>query len=120
MFQFLESPFIILLLVTLFLLLLFVFFLTMSPKENEENPTNNDALMKMAKEGSSECTMLGFLEKLPKGDPIPKECLNCRKLVECAMAKRAFSWYLGQDSAQNSENGRNNGQKCGSILKNRK
>jgi hypothetical protein len=52
--------------------------------------------------------MLGFLEKLPKGDPIPKECLNCRKLVECAMAKRAFDWYLGQNSGQNPENGRNN------------
>ena len=109
MFQFLESPFIILLLITLFFLLLLVFFLTMSPKENEENPTNTDRSMKVAKEGSSECTMLGFLEKLPKGDPIPKECLNCRKLVECAMAKRAFNWYLGQDSAQNSENGRNSG-----------
>ena len=109
MFQFLESPFIILLLITLFFLLLLVFFLTMSPKENGENPTNTDILMKVAKEGSSECTMLGFLEKLPKGDPIPKECLNCRKLVECAMAKRAFNWYLGQDLAQNSENGRSDG-----------
>jgi hypothetical protein len=28
--------------------------------------------------------------------------------VECAMAKRAFDWYLGKNSAQNSENGRNN------------
>ena len=108
MFQLLESPFIILLTITLFLLLLLVFFITMSPKENGENQTNTDTSMKVAKESSSECTMLGFLEKLPKGDPIPKECLNCRKLVECAMAKRAFDWYLGQNSAQNSENGRNN------------
>ncbi len=80
----------------------------MSPKENGEKQTNTDTSMKVAKENSSECTMLGFLEKLPKGDPIPKECLNCQKLVECHMAKRAFNWYLGQDSAQNSENGRNN------------
>jgi hypothetical protein len=108
MFQFLGSPFIIPLMITLFLLLLLVFFLTMSPKENGINPTNHDTSMKVDKENSSECTMLGFLEKLPKGDPIPKECLNCQKLVECAMAKRAFNWYLGKDSAQNSENGRNN------------
>jgi hypothetical protein len=108
MFQFLESPFIILLMITLFLLLLLAFFFTMSPKEKREKSKNTDTSVKMAKENSSECTMLGFLEKLPKGDPIPKECLNCRKLVECAMAKRAFNWYLGQSSAQNSENGRNN------------
>jgi hypothetical protein len=108
MFQFLESPFIILLMITLFLLLLLAFFFTMSPKEKREKSKNTDTSVKMAKENSSECTMLGFLEKLPKGDPIPKECLNCRKLVECAMAKRAFNWYLGQASAQNSENGRNN------------
>jgi len=108
MFQFLESPFIILLIITLFFLLLLVFFLTMSPKKNGENQTNADTSMKVAEESSSGCTMLGFLEKLPKGDPIPKECLNCRKLVECAMAKRAFDWYLGQNSGQNSENGRNN------------
>jgi len=108
MFQFLESPFVILLMITLFLLLLLAFFFTMSPKENGENPTNTDTSMKVARENSSECTMLGFLEKLPKGAPIPKECLNCQKLVECAMAKRAFNWYLGKASAQTSENGRNN------------
>jgi len=107
MFLFLESPFSILLLITLFFLLLLAFFLTMSPKENGENQRNAGKSVKVAEESSSECAMLGFLEKLPKGDPIPKECLNCRKLVECAMAKRAFDWYLGQNSAQNSENGRN-------------
>jgi hypothetical protein len=108
MFQFLESPFVILLMIALLFLLLLAFFFTMSPKENGQNPTKTDTLMKVAKENSSECTMLGFLEKLPKGDPIPKECLNCKKLVECAMAKRAFNWYLGQDSAQDSENERKN------------
>ena len=79
----------------------------MSPRENGGNQTNTDASTEVAKEGGSECTMVGYLEKLPKGDPIPKECLNCRKLVECAMAKKAFNWYLGQDSAQDSENGGN-------------
>jgi len=108
MFQFLESPFIILLMIALLFVLLLAFFFTMSPKEKGQNPTNTDKTMKVAKENSSECTMLGFLERLPKGDPIPKECLNCQKLVECAMAKRAFNWYLGQDSAQTSENKRNN------------
>ncbi len=81
----------------------------MSPKENGENQTNTDTPKRVVKEGTSECTLLGFLEKLPKGDPIPKDCLNCQKLVECAMAKRAFNWYLGQGSPQNSENGRDNG-----------
>jgi len=80
----------------------------MPPKENGENQTNVGTSTRVAEESSSECAMLGFLEKLPKGDPIPRDCLNCRKLVECAMAKRAFDWYLGQNSAQNSENGRNN------------
>jgi hypothetical protein len=108
MFQFLESPFITLLMIALFLLLLLAFFFAMSPKEKGQNPTKTDKSIKVAKEKSSECTMLGFLERLPKGDPIPKECLNCQKLVECAMAKRAFNWYLGKDSAQTSENGRNN------------
>ncbi len=51
-------------------------------------------------ENRCECTMIGSLEKLPKGDPIPTECMNCQKLVECAMAKRAFDGYLGQNSPQ--------------------
>ena len=41
-------------------------------------------------ENRCECTMLGFLKKLSKGDPIPTECMNCQKLVECAMAKKKF------------------------------
>jgi hypothetical protein len=84
MFQFLESPFITLLMIALFLLLLLAFFFTMSPKIKGQNPNKTDKSIKVAKENSSECTMLGFLEKLPKGAPIPKECLNCPKLVECA------------------------------------
>jgi hypothetical protein len=97
MFPFLESPFVIFLMIALLFLLLLTFFVTMSPKESGQNPTNTEKSAMVARENSSECTMLGFLEKLPKGDPIPKECLNCQKLVECAMAKRAFNWYLGQE-----------------------
>ena len=108
MFQFLESPFVILLMIALLFVLLFTFFFTMSPKENEQNLTNTETGMEVTRENGSECTMLGFLEKLPKGDPIPKECLNCQKLVECAMAKRAFNWYLGQEAVQDLENGRSN------------
>ena len=107
MLQFLESPIIIWLIIMCFFLFFFVLYLTMLPKTNRKHQ-GTDTSIKAAEENRSECTMLGFLEKLPKGDPIPKECLNCRKLVECAMAKRAFDWYLGQNSAQNSENGRNN------------
>jgi hypothetical protein len=108
MLQFLESPIIVWLIIMSFFLFFFVPYLTILPKTNEKHQINTDTSTKVAIENRSECTMLGFLEKLPKGNPIPKECLNCRKLVECAMAKRAFDWYLGKNSAQNSENGRNN------------
>jgi len=108
MLQFLESPIIVWLIIMSFFLFFFVLYLTILPKTNEKHQINTGTSTKVAIENRSECTMLGFLEKLPKGNPIPKECLNCRKLVECAMAKRAFDWYLGKNSAQNSENGRNN------------
>ena len=108
MLEFLESPVIMWLIITFFFLFFFVLFLTMGSRTNGKHQ-GTDTSMKMVKENGSECTMLGFLEKLPKGDPIPKECLNCRKLVECAMARRAFDWYLGRISAQNSENRRTNG-----------
>lgn len=55
-----------------------------------------------AKENRSECTMLGFLKQLPKGEPIPNECMSCQKLAECAMAKRAFDWYLGREASAQS------------------
>jgi hypothetical protein len=64
--------------------------------------------------------MLGFLEKLPRGDPIPKECLNCRRLVECAMAKRAFDWYRGKIRLKTPKTEETIGQKCRSTLKNKK
>ena len=108
MFQFLESPIIIKLIIAFFLLFFFILFLIMSPRKNGKHRISTDTSMKVAKENLSECTMLGFLEKLPKGDPIPKECLNCQKLVECAMAKRAFDWYLGRKSDQKSKTGRTN------------
>ena len=107
MFPIFETPLLVALIILLCFLFFFVLLLTELPRTNRKHQ-GTDTSMKVAEENSSECTMLGFLEKLPKGDPIPKECLNCRKLVECAMAKRAFDWYLGQNSAQNSENGRNN------------
>jgi len=74
-------------------------YLTMLPKTSGKHQGTGTS-RKAVEEKRSECTMLGFLEKLPKGDPIPTECLNCRKLVECAMAKRAFDWYLGKNSSQ--------------------
>jgi len=98
MLQFLGSPVIIWSIITLFILLFFVLFLTMSPRIDGIHQISIDTSMKVAKENRSECTMLGFLEKLPKGEPIPNECLSCRKLVKCAMAKRAFEWYTGQNS----------------------
>lgn len=98
MFQFLESPIIIKLIITFFFLFFFVLFLTMMAGTNGKHQISTDTTTKAAKENRSECTMLGFLERLPKGDPIPKECLDCQKLVECAMARRAFDWYLGRKS----------------------
>jgi hypothetical protein len=102
-----ETPLLVALIILLCFLFFFVLLRTEFPRTNGKHQ-GTDTSVKVAEESSSECAMLGFLEKLPKGDPIPKECLNCRKLVECAMAKRAFDWYLGQNSGRNSENGRNN------------
>jgi len=102
MFQFIESPVIVWLILMFFFLFFFVLFFTILPKTNGKHQINTGPSMKVSKENRSECANLGFLEKLPKGDPIPKECLKCQKLVECTMAKRAFEWYLGQSSVQNS------------------
>ena len=63
---------------------------------------NTDTLMKVAKENHSGCTMLGYLKKLPKGESIPGECMSCQKLAKCAMAKRAFDWYLGREASAQS------------------
>ena len=73
-----------------------VLYLTKSPEtdvKHQITPT------KTAKEARSECDMLGFVEKLPKGEPIPNECMSCGKLVECSLAKKALNWYLGRNSA---------------------
>ncbi|MFQ5836406.1 MAG: hypothetical protein ACE5HG_00975 [Candidatus Bathyarchaeia archaeon] len=70
------------------------------PRTNGKHQISTDTSIKVAEESRSECTMFGFLEKIPKGDPIPDECMTCQKLVECLMKKRAFDWYVGQDSAQ--------------------
>jgi len=94
----LDSPAFIWLTILSFVGVFFVLFFTMFPKSNGKQQINAATSTKVAKENSSACTMLGFLKKLPKGEPIPNECVSCRKLVECSMAKRAFEWYIGQDS----------------------
>jgi len=100
MFQIFESPVIIWSIITCFFLFFFVLFFRMLPRNNEKHQISTGTSMKVAKENRSECTVFGLLEKLPKGDPIPDECMSCRKLVECVMKKRAFDWYTGQDSAE--------------------
>ena len=99
MFQFLESPVVIWSIIMCFFLFYLVLFFRMLPKTNEEHPINADTSTEVAKENHHECTMLGLLEKLPKGEPIPNECMSCQKLAECAMAKRAFDWYLGREAS---------------------
>jgi len=100
MFQFFQSPIIITLIIMFYFLFFFILFLTKLQRTNGKHRINNDTPRKVAKENRSECTMFGFLEKLPKDDPMPDECMSCKKLVECLMKKRAFDWYVGQDSAQ--------------------
>ncbi len=99
MLQFLESPTVVWFIILSFFLLFFILYLTILPKNSRRQRSTGTSQVTV-EENRSECTMLGFLEKLPRGDPIPTECMNCRKLVECAMAKRAFDWYLGQNSPQ--------------------
>lgn len=76
----------------------------MLPRTDGKPRMNTGTPMKVAKKNNSECTMLGFLEKLPKGDPIPNECMSCRNLVKCVMAKRAFEWYTGHSSKNERTN----------------
>jgi len=111
-----------LVIVNCYLLFFIILFLTKLLRENrkqQRKSKTSEEITRVAEKNRSKCTMLGFLEKLPKGDPIPKECLICQKLVECFMAKRAFDWYLGQDSAQTSENEEPIGQKRRSTFKKR-
>jgi hypothetical protein len=84
----------------LYFLFFFIWFLTKLPRTNRKQQISTDTPTKVAKESRPECTMFGFLEKLPKDDPIPDECMSCQKLVECLMKKRAYNWYVGQNSAQ--------------------
>jgi len=100
MFQFFESPAVITLVIMFYFLFFFVLFLAKLPRTNENHQMSADTSTKVNIESRSECTMFGFLEKLPKDDPIPDECMSCQKLVECLMKKRAYDWYTGQDSAQ--------------------
>ena len=77
----------------------------MLPKTNGKhqiNPNISTKVVVPAKENRSKCTMLGFLKQIPKGEPIPNECMSCQKLAECVMAKRAFDWYLGREASTQS------------------
>ena len=105
MLQFLELPVIIWSIIMFFFLFFFVLFFRMLPRTNGKHQTYTDTSTKVAvsaKENRSECTMLGLLEKLPKGEPIPNECMSCQKLAECTMAKKAFDWYLGREASAQS------------------
>lgn len=103
MFQFVESPAFVFLFFTVSCVFLFVLFLKMCSGKNGEHQIRADISIAVARERRSECEMVGFLEKLPKGDPLPDECISCPNLVECALAKRAFDWYIGQKSTPDSE-----------------
>lgn len=103
MFQFFESPAFVFLFFIVSCVFLFVLFLKMCSGKNGEHQIRADMSTAVARERRSECEMVGFLEKLPKGDPLPDECISCPNLVECALAKRAFDWYIGQKSTPDSE-----------------
>jgi len=100
MFEFFQSPVIITLIIMSYFLFFFVLFLTKLPRTNGKHQISTDTSIKVAEESHPECTMFGLLEKLPKDEPIPDECMSCKKLVACLMKKKAFSWYVGQDSTQ--------------------
>lgn len=106
MFQFFESPAFVFLFFIFACVFLFILFLKMCSGKDGERQISADVSMAVAGERRSECEMVGFLEKLPKGDPLPDECISCPNLVECALAKRAFDWYIGQKSTPNSEDER--------------
>ena len=105
MLQLLESPVVIWSIIMFFVVVLFLSFFMMFPKISGEHqiiPGVSTKVDVTAKESRSKCTMLGFLKQLPKGEPIPNECMSCQKLIECVMAKRAFDWYLGREASEKS------------------
>jgi len=106
MFPIFETPIFITLIIMFYLLFFFVLFLTKLPRENvkqERNSKKSEEITRVAEKDHSKCTMFGFLRELPKGDPVPDECMSCQKLVECLLKKNAFDWYSGQDSSKKSE-----------------
>jgi hypothetical protein len=41
--------------------------------------------------GSSKCAgYLGYLASLPEGEPIPRECLVCSKVLDCVMEAKDY------------------------------
>jgi len=106
MFPIFETPIFITLIIVFYLLFFFILFLTKLPRENSKQQRNSkteEEIKRVAQEGHHQCTMFGFLQELPKGDPIPDECMICQKLVECLLKKDAFEWYSGQESSKKSE-----------------
>ncbi|KPV63162.1 MAG: hypothetical protein AOA66_1012 [Candidatus Bathyarchaeota archaeon BA2] len=106
MFLIFETPVLIILIVVFYLLFFLVLFLIKLPEEHgkqQRNTKTSAEITRVAKESQPECTMFGFLRELPKGDPIPDECMSCQKLVECLMKKNEFEWYSRRDSSKKSE-----------------
>jgi len=106
MFPIFETPILITLIIMFYFLFFFVLFVTKLPRENGKQQINSktpEEITGVAGKSHSECTMFGFLQELPKGDPVPDECMSCQKLVECLLKKNAFDWYSGQDSSKKSE-----------------
>jgi len=103
MFPIFEPPILITLIMLFYFLFFFILFLSKLHEPNEKNQKASKDQREFAEKRNSECTMFGFLEKLPKGDSIPGECMTCQKLVECLLKKKAFEWYSGESSPKKSE-----------------
>ena len=102
MFPIFEPPVFVTLIMLFYVLFFFVLFLSKLHGTDGKNQKAPKDQREVAEKGNSECTMFGFLEKLPKGDSIPDDCMTCRKLVECLLKKKAFEWYSGEGSPKKS------------------
>jgi len=100
MFPIFEPPILITLIMLFYFLFFFILFLSKLHGADEKNQKASKDQREVAEKGKSECTMFGFLEKLPKGDSIPDDCMSCQKLVECLLKKKAFEWYSGESSQE--------------------
>jgi hypothetical protein len=110
MFPIFEPPFIIAFIIIVYILFFAAIFSIKVPEKTGRQQINSEKSKETAEETTRtaekshlECTMFGFLQQLPKGDPIPDECMGCKKLVECLMKKSAFDWYSGENSSKKSE-----------------